>query len=152
MCSRRASTSGSGVRGNGREEEGLRVRVARRLVDGLPVGANSTIFPEVHDGNAVEMCRTTGEIVGDEEVREAELPLEVLEKVDDLRLNRARRARTPARRRRSARLERESPRDSDPLALATVNSRGYRRPSWRKETNLTEQLPDAGFLGGRPRG
>ena len=43
---------------------------------------------EVHHRDAVRDVPYDGEIVGDEEIREAELTLELVEQVDDLRLDR----------------------------------------------------------------
>jgi hypothetical protein len=47
------------------------------------------MLAEIHDGDAVaEMCSTTCEVVGNEDVGEAELCLQVLQQVEDLRLHR----------------------------------------------------------------
>src|SRR5205809_4388138 len=42
---------------------------------------------EIHDGNAVRHVLDDRQIVADEEQREAELPLQILQQVDDLRLD-----------------------------------------------------------------
>ena len=78
----------------------------------------STILPEVHDGHAVGDVAHDREIVGDEEVREPELRLEILEQVDDLRLDRdvERGHRLVADDQRG--LDGQRPRDPDALALA----------------------------------
>ena len=42
---------------------------------------------EIHDGNAMRHVLDNSQIVADEEQREAELPLQILQQVDDLRLD-----------------------------------------------------------------
>src|SRR5256884_331479 len=72
--------------GHGREQR-LRVRVQRRVVERLAVGDLDDLA-EVHDGHAVGDVAHDREVVGDEQVRETELRLEVFQQVDDLRLDR----------------------------------------------------------------
>ena len=43
---------------------------------------------EVHDGNPFRQKADNAEVVGDEEIRQAEFVLEVFEKIEDLRLHR----------------------------------------------------------------
>ena len=62
--------------------------------------------------------RTTRQVVGDEQVGEAEVVLEVVEQVDDLRLHRHVERRHRLVEHDQARLERERARDADALALA----------------------------------
>ena len=50
--------------------------------------ASSTILPEVHHGDAVAHVAHDGEVVGDEDQRQAELALQVAQQVQDLRLDR----------------------------------------------------------------
>ncbi len=54
----------------------------------LRLGANSTILPRYMTATRSEMCAHDREVVGDEEVGEAEPALQVLQQVDDLRLDR----------------------------------------------------------------
>src|ERR687897_2772670 len=71
---------------DGREQRGgvgvARLAVERRLVGDLHDLA------EIHHGHPVRDVLDYGEVVGDEDVGEVELLLEVLQKVDDLRLDR----------------------------------------------------------------
>ena len=68
-------------------EEGLGVGVKRLAVEGVAWGEFDDLT-EVHDGDAVAHGANDGEVVGDEEVGEAEAILEFLEEVDDLGLDR----------------------------------------------------------------
>ena len=58
------------------------------------------------------------EVVGDEQVRELELVLQLLEQIDDLRLNRDVERRHGLIRDDEVRVERERPRKADALSLA----------------------------------
>lgn len=64
-------------------EQGLGVGVAGVAVNGVGVGKLDDAAG-VHDGDAIGNIFDDGEIVGDENVGEAELLLEVFEEVDDL--------------------------------------------------------------------
>ena len=81
---RAASTCGSGHRHGGEQRLGVGVQrvgvdvVARRDLDDLA---------EVHHRDAVGDVPHDGEVVRDEQVSEAELALQVLEQIDDLRLD-----------------------------------------------------------------
>ena len=83
--------------------------LARADLDGLA---------EVHDHHPIGDVADDVEVVGDEDVREPEVLLEVLQQVQDLRLHRdvERRHRLVAD--DQLRVDRERPRDADPLALA----------------------------------
>ena len=76
-------------------------------------------LPEIHDGDPRRDVANHREVVGDEEVGEAELVLELLEQVDDLRLNRdvERRHRLVADEKLGVQRERTS--EPDALALPT---------------------------------
>ena len=70
-----------------RREQGLRVRVRRRAVD-VEVGALLHHAAEVHHRDAVGDVPHDRQVVGDEQVGQAEVVLQVLEQVDHLRLHR----------------------------------------------------------------
>ena len=70
---------------DGRQQR-VRVRVTRRAVQVLDLGHLDDLA-EVHHRDAVADVLHDREVVGDEEVGQAELALEVLEQVDDLRLD-----------------------------------------------------------------
>ena len=76
---------GSGI-GHGRQQR-LRVRVARALVH-VVGGADLDDLAEVHHRDAVGDVAHHREVVRDEDVREAQLVLQVLEQVDDAGLDR----------------------------------------------------------------
>ena len=79
--------------------------------------ASSTICPRYITATRSAMC-APGEVVGDEDVGDAELALQALQQVDDLRLHRdvERRDRLVADDQRG--LDRERAGDRDALALA----------------------------------
>src|SRR5215217_1141493 len=68
-------------------QESLGIGVERFLVEGDAV-RHLDDLAEVHDGDAVGDVLDDGEVVGDEEVGQTELLLEVFEEVDDLGLDR----------------------------------------------------------------
>ena len=75
------------VRHGHRGQERLRVRVERVLVELVAIG--QLHHPaQVHDADAVADVADDGEVVGDEQVGETEALLQVLQQVDDLRLDR----------------------------------------------------------------
>ena len=102
--------------GNGGEQR-LRVLVLRMRVH-LLRGPVLDDLPTVHDRDLIAHRPDDGEIVRDQQVRQAELDLQVLEQVQDLGLNRdvQRLHRLVAD--DQPRVERESPRDPDALPLA----------------------------------
>ena len=102
-----------------RRQECLRVRVFGLREDPYPVG-HLDDPAEVHHGDAGADVLDDAHVVGDEDVGQAELPLEVLEEVQDLRLDRnvERRDRLVAD--HEVGLEDEGPGDPDPLALAAA--------------------------------
>ena len=75
---------------------------------------------QVHDTNAVADVLDDGEVLGDEEVGEPQLLLEIVEQVEDLALDRdvERRDRLVAH--DEVRVEREGTGDADALALAVT--------------------------------
>ena len=76
-----------GVRHRHGRHQGLGVRVHRRLVQRGAVGELDDLA-EVHHRDAVRDVPDHGEVVRDDHVRQAELLLEVVHEVDDLRLDR----------------------------------------------------------------
>ena len=64
------------VRDRDSREEGLRVRVVRASVKRISVGQLHDLA-QVHDGHAVAHLADDGEVVGDEQVGQAEPSLEV---------------------------------------------------------------------------
>ena len=69
-----------------RPEQGPGIGVLRRFVNGTAVG-HLDDAAEVHDGDAVAEVFHHSQVVRDEEVGEAEVFLEVVEKIENLRLN-----------------------------------------------------------------
>src|SRR5579884_2172200 len=99
-----------------RREQRGRVRVTRMLVQALR-GADLEDPAEVHDGDPVGDLPDHREVGGDEDVREPELALEVLEQVEDLRLDGDVEGGDRLVADDQLRLERERARDADALAL-----------------------------------
>ena len=100
-----------------RGEQCLRVRMRWALVDVRP-GSDLDDTSEVHDGDAVGDVPHEREIVRDEEVRQPEVPLQRLEQVDDLRPDRNVERGHRLVEHHHLRIERESAREADALALA----------------------------------
>ena len=100
---------------------------------------------QVHHGDAVADVAHDRQVVGDEQVRQAELALQVLEQVDDLRLDRhvERRHRLVAD--DQLRVQAERPGDADALALAAgelVRDSGWRaRASPTRSSSACTRLP-----------
>src|SRR5882757_2703738 len=69
-----------------RREESLGVGMPGRAEDLLP-GRHLDDLAEIHDGDTVRHVLDDRQIVADEEQREAELPLQILQQVYDLRLD-----------------------------------------------------------------
>ena len=101
-----------------RREQGAAVRMLRRRVQ-LLLGAGLHRLAEIHDHDAVRDVPDDVQVVRDEDVREVEIALEVLEQVQDLRLHRdvERRDRLVAD--DQLRVDGESAGDADPLPLPT---------------------------------
>ncbi len=125
-----------------RREQRRRVGVARMLVQELRL-AHLDDAAEVHDRDPVGDVADHGQVVRDEDVGEAELALEVLQQVQDLRLHRdvERRDRLVAD--DQLRLERERARDADPLALAARELVRVAVVVLGVEADALEQLLDA---------
>ena len=80
-------------------------------------GAELDDHAEVHHRDPVGDVADDAEVVRDEDVREVELVLQVVEQVDDLRLDRDVERRDRLVGDDQPRAQRERPRDADPLAL-----------------------------------
>ena len=84
---RGATSAEPRVRDRDGREERARVRMPRRRVQVARAGQLDEL-PEVHHGDAVGDVADDAQVVRDEDVRQPELRLEVLEQVEDLRLHR----------------------------------------------------------------
>src|SRR5215204_5961210 len=103
--------------GDGREQRGG-VGVARLVVERVPVGDLHDLA-EVHDGDPIGDVLYHGEVVGDENVGEVELLLQILQEVDDLGLDGDVEGRDGLVADYEARVQRDGPGDPYPLALAS---------------------------------
>ncbi len=126
--------------GDGREER-LRVRVDRI---GIEVVRRRRFHDhaEVHDGDSIRDVVHDAEVVRDEDVRELKLVLEVVEQVDDLRLDRDVECRDRLVGDDQLGAQRERARDADPLALAAGELVREAVDVLRGEPDHLEQLPD----------
>ena len=100
-----------------RREESLAIRVERTLVE-VDAVRELDDLPQIHHGDAVADVLHHRKVVRDEEVGELEPILELLEEVDDLRLDRDVEGRDRLVAHDELRLDRERAGDPDPLTLA----------------------------------
>src|SRR3954447_3783106 len=107
----------AGARDRDRREQRAGVGVARVRVQVLALRKLDDLA-QVHHGHAVAHVPDDGQVVRDEDDREAELALEVAEEVEDLGLDRDVERRHRLVRDDQLRLERERARHADALALA----------------------------------
>ncbi len=100
--------------------------------------------PEIHHGHAVADMGDDGEVMGDEQVREIVLALQVDQQVDHLRLDRdvERGDRLVAH--DQTRPERQRPRDADALPLPAGELMRIILHLVRPQADLREQFGDAG--------
>jgi hypothetical protein len=89
-----------------------------------------------------------GEVVRDEQVRQLELVLQRLEQVDDLRLDRDVECRHGLVRGDEVRIQRQGPREADPLPLAAGELMRIAGDCVRGQPDDLQELAHAG--GGRP--
>ena len=105
-----------GIGNRDRREQRLGVWVRRRAVDLVP-RADLDDLAEIHHGDAIGDVADDGQVVGDEQVGEPELVLQLIEQVDDAGLD----AHVERRHRLveddELRLDRQRPGDPDALAL-----------------------------------
>src|SRR5581483_8788632 len=136
-----------GVRDRYRGQQRLRVGVLRVLVDLISVGDLDDLA-SVHDGDAPGDVPNDREVVRDEQIRQPQPVLEVLEEVHDLRPDRDVERRDGFVAHDEVRLERQRPRDPDPLPLAAAERVGIPVDGVGGEPDELEQLahPVARFL------
>src|SRR5947199_2231158 len=125
-------------------EERLGVRMLRVRVE-LLGRSDLDDLPEVHDGNARRDVLDDGQIVGDEEVGEPELRLEVLEQVDDLGLDGHVQGRDGLVRDDERRARRGRARDADALALTAGELVRVPTQVVSRQADGVEELDDALF-------
>ena len=148
ICSRRAFALGSGMGSGGQERERVGVdRVRIHLIG----GADLDDLAQVHHRDPVGDVADDAEVVRDEEIGELELVLEVLEQVDDLRLDRDVQGRDRLVGNDQLRPQRERPGDADPLPLAAGELVREAVVVLRAEADRLEQLLDLRASGHRPR-
>src|SRR5690606_26226421 len=99
------------------ERRGVRVKRAPEQVVG---GGKLDDLADVHDRDAVAYVLDDAEVVGDEQVREVEAPLQVEQQVEYLSLNRNVERRDSLVGDHQTRLEREGAGYNDPLPLAAT--------------------------------
>ena len=124
------------------DSERLGVGMQRHLEQALLVG-HLDDAAEIHDGDAVADVLDHGEVVGDEQVGELELLLQVDQQVDDLRLDRdvERRHRLVADDQVGA--ERQRAGDADALALAAGEFVRVGEHGGGPQPHALEQVGDA---------
>src|SRR5260221_275814 len=129
---------------HGRKER-LRIRVKRVLVE-VDAVAELDDLAEVHDRDAVADVANDRQVVSDEEVRELELVLQLLEEVDDLRLDGDVEGRDRLVGDDELRLDREGAGDADALPLTTGELvRIAVREVWVETDDLQELLHALGL-------
>ena len=147
ICSRVSSTVGSGTGTADSRARGVRVQRLRVEV----VGGGLLDHPaEVHDADPVADVPHDGQVVGDDEVGEVELVLQLLEQVDHLRLHRDVEGRDRLVGDDELGLDGQRPGDADPLALAAGELVRVLRQRGGGQADGREQLAQA-LLGRRLR-
>ena len=124
-----------------RREQRHGVGMARRAEE-IPNRGHLDDLPQVHDRHPVAHVLDDGEVVGDEEVGEAELALQVLEEVDDLGLDRDVQGRHRLVADDQRRPEGQRAGNPDALALAAREFRGEAVVVLRVEPDHLHQLLD----------
>ena len=89
-----------------------------------------------------------GEVVGDEEIRQAAIPLQILKQIHHLRLHGHIQSGYRLVADDEARLDRERASDADTLALPARELVGITRRVLGPQTHFLEELADAGVGGG----
>jgi len=105
------------IRNRNGAQEGLGVRMLGRVIDGHPIG-NLHDLAQVHDRHPIREVSNHRQIMGDENVGQAESLLQILKQVDDLRLNRHIEGGHRLITHNHAGIESQRPGDSDALPLA----------------------------------
>ena len=142
-----------GMRGWDRRQQRLRIGMCRRCEQTIR-SCDLDNAAEIHDRNAIGDVAHDREIVRNEQIGELQLPLEILQQVDDLRLNRdvERRHRFVAH--HEAGPQGKGPRDTDPLPLAAGEFMGVALRCGSRQTNKVQHLQNRlalGTLGRRSR-
>src|SRR5437762_2566503 len=125
-----------------RRQQRLRIGMPRRLAD-LPSGTDLHDLAEIHDGDPVRDMAHHGDVVGDEKKRKAKLLLELLQQIDDLRLDGDVERGDRLIGHDELGIDRERSRNSDPLTLASGE---LTRPASQKvpgERDTLQQCGDA---------
>ena len=126
-----------------RGEQGLRVGVGRTLVH-LEARTVLHDLAQIHDGNAVAHLTHDGEIVGDEDVRQAELSLDVEQEVQHLGPHRDVEGGHRLVTDDELRLEGEGPSHPDALALSARELVGEAIGMVGVQADTVEQVGDLG--------
>ena len=132
--------------------ERLRVRVPR-ILDQLPGRPFLDDLPQVHDPDSVREDPREGEVVGDEQVREAFLLAQLQEELEDLRADRDVEHRDGFVGHQELRIQDEGPRDRYALSLAPgeLVRKAEQEVPRRSQPRIGERLLDPGFrLGAVP--
>src|SRR5579885_774252 len=139
-----------GVDGRDGGEQRARVRMMRAQVDRLAVGKLHDLA-EIHDRDAAADVLDHAQVVRDEQVGQVEPLLEVLQKVDDLRLDRYVERRNRLVEHQEARTDGQRARDPDALALAAGKFVRVAIERLGPEPHHLEQLDDPRLPGGAAR-
>ncbi len=135
-----------------RVEQRLRVRVQRLLVHRL-AGADLAELAQVHHRDPVADLLDQGQVVGDEQVGQAQLAAQPLEEVEHLRLDQHVQGGDRLVADEQRRLKGDGARDGDPLRLAAGQlARVALGVPGRVEADQVEQLVDALAAGGAAAG
>src|SRR5260370_1233480 len=116
--------------------------------ENLPLAPKLDDLAEVHDRNPMSHVLDDGEIVADEEKREAKLALQILQQVHDLRLDRNIECRDRLVADDEVGLGRESARNGDALTLSAGEFVRPARLGLARQPQLIEQEIDARLHGG----
>src|SRR5436309_2384493 len=129
--------------------ERLRVRVPR-ILDQLPGRPFLDDLPQVHDPDSVREDPREGEVVGDEQVREAFLLAQLQEELEDLRADRDVEHRDGFVGHQELRIQDEGPRDRYALSLAPgeLVRKAEQEVPRRSQPRIGERLLDPGLRFG----
>ena len=137
-----ALVAADGVGHRHRRQQRLRVGVGGK-VEHVVAGPDLDDLAEVHHGDAVAEVLDDGEVVGDEQDREAEAQLQVAQQVEDLRADRHVERRHRLVGDEEPRLDGERSGDADALALAAAELVREAPGEARVEADEVEHLGDA---------
>ena len=122
-------------------KQGLRVRVSRLLIEFIASG-DFHQDTGVHDGDTVGDVPYHGKIMGDEKIRDAKVPLQILQQVHDLGPDRDVQGRDRLISHNELRAEGQSPGNTDPLSLAAAEGMGVAASCIRRKPDTIQQLAD----------